>query len=113
MVHLDLVVGVQGLVSEDVTNLTELAQRRARAVKNLTLPPPWDTDLLQELQKRRKAQLRLFPELFNSSLRKAEAEVRMAANEDRGEREREGRGVGRKAVLVAPLPRELMAALEA
>jgi len=43
---------VQGLVAEDVTNLTELSRRRADAAKHLQLSPPWQVDCIQELQTR-------------------------------------------------------------
>ena len=39
-----------GLVSEDTSNITELACRRAAAVKNLTLVPPWQVDPMQGTQ---------------------------------------------------------------
>jgi hypothetical protein len=42
----------QGLVAEDVTNLTDLSRRRADAAKQLRLRPPWQVDYLQELQAR-------------------------------------------------------------
>ena len=45
-------VGEQGLVAEDVTNLTDLSRRRADAAKQLHLRPPWRVDYLQELQAR-------------------------------------------------------------
>lgn len=62
--HAQVRVHVQGLVAEDVTNLTELSRRRADAAQKLSLSPPWQVDFVQELQTRYVCRTSLFPAFF-------------------------------------------------